>query len=203
MLWLVASEVVDGVISMPPRNLAFKLRVTEAELSTWVKPLIEKGFFESEGAYASEVLAPCVQGAVPEYRVQRQSTEKVKTLDQPKPLIESRFGVFWESYPRKVGKPAARKAWNAIVGIENHSGEVLAGLSRWIPTWTDPQFIPHPATFLNQRRWEDEPTKTGVKNERRVESYQERLERENAEVTRRVAREFTERMGANPRQKTQ
>jgi hypothetical protein len=24
--------------------------------------------------------------------------------------------------------------------------------------WKDPQFIPHPSTWLNERRWEDEPT---------------------------------------------
>lgn len=41
-------------------------------------------------------------------------------------------------------------------------GAALEGLERWKGSrdWLKDggQFIPHPATFLNQRRWEDNPT---------------------------------------------
>ena len=65
------------------------------------------------------------------------------------------FDRFWNAYPRKVGKPAAEKAWNKI----RHRTNLMEGLEAWKKTeqWQDEKFIPYPATFLNQRRWEDEP----------------------------------------------
>lgn len=65
------------------------------------------------------------------------------------------FDRFWDAYPRKVGKPAAQKAWNKIL----HRTDLMAGLEVWKATeqWQDEKFIPYPATFLNQRRWEDDP----------------------------------------------
>ena len=66
------------------------------------------------------------------------------------------FEQFWNAYPRKVGKPAAQKAWNKT-SVDWH--KLITGLERWKATeqWQDEKFIPYPATFLNQRRWEDEP----------------------------------------------
>lgn len=69
------------------------------------------------------------------------------------------FDEFWTAYPRKVGKDAALKAYAAAIrraGGHDPPGEILAGLIRAKPGWTDPQFIPHPATWLNQGRWQDE-----------------------------------------------
>ena len=72
-------------------------------------------------------------------------------------IEDSDFDLFWNLYPRKVGKPAARRAWMARNGAPK--GVLLDGLEAWRNSeeWRDPQFIPHPATFLNQRRWEDKP----------------------------------------------
>lgn len=71
------------------------------------------------------------------------------------------FAKFWERYPKKVAKPQALKAWKKI----KPSGQVLVGLKaglekqRASADWLKDggQFIPHPATWLNSRRWEDEP----------------------------------------------
>jgi hypothetical protein len=69
-----------------------------------------------------------------------------------------RFGEFWQAYPRKVAKPAAEKAWRKVAA---EADSILAGLRVWAGSdeWAKDggQFIPHPATFLNQRRWEDRP----------------------------------------------
>ena len=68
------------------------------------------------------------------------------------------FDRFWQAYPRKVGKPAAQRAWNREVKVVE-IGILMAGLNGWrcSEQWKNQQFIPYPATFLNQRRWEDEP----------------------------------------------
>lgn len=77
------------------------------------------------------------------------------------------FESFWAIYPRKVHKPEALRAWGKILGAEAHVLEIVAGVQRWAESeqWQESQrFIPHPARFLNQRQWEDEPAKPGGRN---------------------------------------
>lgn len=66
------------------------------------------------------------------------------------------FDEFWKVYPRRVAKLAAMRAWNKVW---KESGAIMEGLKPWLDSreWADPLYIPHPSTFLNQRRWEDQP----------------------------------------------
>jgi hypothetical protein len=77
-----------------------------------------------------------------------------KNLSIKNRKVDPRFEEFWQEYPRKTGKEAARRAWekaSARVGAD----AILAGLRAAL--WpSDSQFIPHPATWLNQGRWDDE-----------------------------------------------
>ena len=74
---------------------------------------------------------------------------------------EDDFAAFWKHYPKKVAKPQAIKAWNKVKPTGQTIADLMAGLERqksssdWLKDGG--QFIPHPATWLNQRRWEDEP----------------------------------------------
>lgn len=72
--------------------------------------------------------------------------------------VDGQFDRFWAIYPRKTGKGAARKAW-ATATLTTTPDIILAGVERYAPTrhGQDPQYTPHPATWLNQQRWEDEP----------------------------------------------
>lgn len=79
-------------------------------------------------------------------------------------LMDEAFSRFWENYPRKVAKQMALKAWSKVKYQE--IDQILTSLERFktCDDWTRDggQFIPHPATWLNGRRWEDEiTTKTG------------------------------------------
>jgi hypothetical protein len=66
------------------------------------------------------------------------------------------FDAFWKLYPRKRHKPAALRAWRAVTG-EAHLDAILAGVTRWIASAQWQQgYCEDPATFLNQRQWEDE-----------------------------------------------
>lgn len=67
------------------------------------------------------------------------------------------FENFWKAYPNKVAKAAAVKAWKKVdVNIVT----ILIALERQKKSeaWTKEggKFIPHPSTWLNGRRWEDE-----------------------------------------------
>lgn len=76
-----------------------------------------------------------------------------------KPLPTATFEGFWKLYPRKVNKQGALKSWHAE-GCDRVANLVLADLTRRLAdeSWTKEggKFIPHPTTYLNQRRWEEE-----------------------------------------------
>ena len=72
--------------------------------------------------------------------------------------IGKAFPEFWKQYPRKVAKPAAERAWKKIKADEKLFMIILAAITvhKESPSWNENRFIPHPATWLNQKRWEDE-----------------------------------------------
>ena len=68
------------------------------------------------------------------------------------------FERFWNEYPRKVNKPGAQKAFLKINPDEALVGVMLAAITKQKASsqWQESQYIPHPATWLNGHRWEDE-----------------------------------------------
>lgn len=75
-------------------------------------------------------------------------------------LLEEAFEEFWKIYPRKVAKGDARKAWLATTKIRPPIADLLKAVyaARASKQWLKDQgdFIPHPATWLRQERWEDQ-----------------------------------------------
>jgi hypothetical protein len=142
LLWLLASESETGQFSGDIQELSFRLRMTEKEIEEGLKPLINKGFFVGD----STVLADCQQLATPETERETE-TETDNSLEK--------FDIFWAAYPRKTAKGTAEKSWKKIRPDEQLLEEILAAVAKQKSTWTDPKFIPHPATWLNAKRWLD------------------------------------------------
>lgn len=96
---------------------------------------------------------------IPDPSVTRHETRQVTRQSAHDPL-EARFETFWTAYPRKVAKDAARKAWNQRKPTEALMVDILAAIARQTLSaqWQRDggQFIPHPATWLRQGRWQDE-----------------------------------------------
>lgn len=67
-----------------------------------------------------------------------------------------RFEQFWKKYPRKVAKPNAQKAWLKIKPDDALTEKMIAAINRQELCNSEIKFVPHPATWLNNRRWEDE-----------------------------------------------
>lgn len=65
------------------------------------------------------------------------------------------FDAFWQAYPRRIAKAAAIKAFGSAMKVATFS-EIMDGVRRYAQTRPDPQYTPHPATWLNQQRWADE-----------------------------------------------
>lgn len=86
-------------------------------------------------------------------------TDVIGVLDTNPPIVPpSAFDRFWAAYPKKVGKQAARKAFERIKGVPVEKMIQAVEYQRSTEQWrkNNGQFIPHPATWLNQGRWEDE-----------------------------------------------
>lgn len=81
------------------------------------------------------------------------------TMPAAPSLLAQEFDSFWEHYPRKVGKAAARKAFAKALAATEVSAiqEALRHLRQEV-RGIDPRFIPHPTKWLNDGRWDDEPT---------------------------------------------
>ncbi len=96
------------------------------------------------------------------------------------------FDRFWQAYPRKTGKDAALRAWDKRKPDADLAARILAAVQAqcaW-PQWTKDggQFIPHPATWLNQARWEDEPPQVGHGPPNFIARLQEHLAQKQQDV---------------------
>jgi hypothetical protein len=101
-------------------------------------------------------------------QVRNTDTRVTQTIRNQKDSLtadDADFAAFWSAYPRKVAKPAALKAWRSAKDRPSLA-DLLAALDRHKGSeqWQSARFIPHPATWINQQRWDDEmPTAAETK----------------------------------------
>jgi hypothetical protein len=148
-LWLIASEDDSHLGLLPDaRRLAFRLRIKESQLNQYLTKLkhwlIQDDIKQISDGYQLDA---------PERAGEETETETETETDG--------FDIFWSIYPNKKARPAAARAFKAAK-INGILPDVLADIESRIDS-TDWQkehgkFIPHPATYLNQRRWEDGKT---------------------------------------------
>ena len=78
------------------------------------------------------------------------------------------FDEFWEAYPKKKAKEDARKAWAKLKPDETLGKVIIQAVeaAKKSKDWQKEkgQYIPHPATYLNGKRWEDEGNETNGEN---------------------------------------
>lgn len=68
---------------------------------------------------------------------------------------EEQFESFWKSYPRRVAKGAARKAFDKAIKkttLEN----MLKAITEYVAKKPEKIDFKHPATWLNGECWDDE-----------------------------------------------
>ena len=85
---------------------------------------------------------------------------KPLTIVKTKAAINDGFDIFWNSYPKKIGKDKARGLWKSK---KPNLDEALKAISWQVnsKSWQD-GFIPNPATYLSQGRWKDEKPAEGM-----------------------------------------
>lgn len=92
------------------------------------------------------------------YRTLPNQTLPDPTTDTAEPGLD--FEAFWTAYPNKVKKKDALRSWLKINPDAETVAKILAAVStaRSSDGWRKDggKFIPHPTTWLNGRRWEDQ-----------------------------------------------
>jgi hypothetical protein len=98
-----------------------------------------------------KVLQPALTGPSDDRRA-------VVVTSRPMAEKTAQWRDFWAAYPRKVGKRAAETAWVRACR-RAHPADVVAAAKRLAddPNLPEPQFVPHPATWLNRDGWLDPP----------------------------------------------
>lgn len=98
-------------------------------------------------------------GNVSETDQNRTDTEHIKKPPISPKGGDNGFDKFWSAYPKKKGKKEALRAWQRARDKPNID-KILASIGRQCLShdWTKSggQYIPHPATWINQGRWDDE-----------------------------------------------
>ena len=79
------------------------------------------------------------------------------------------FDDFYKKYPVKKSKETAKIKWAKMSAKEQQIA--YDGIVNYLSTVSEPKFISHPSSYLNQKRWEDEPTLE-------FENYNQQPERE-------------------------
>jgi hypothetical protein len=84
---------------------------------------------------------------------------EVKTRIEPVVQKNNYFDEFWKAYPRKTNKGFARKVFEKLKVDDAMLTKMIQAIyvqNKNVWKDKDQQYIPHPSTWLNGERWDDE-----------------------------------------------
>lgn len=76
-----------------------------------------------------------------------------------RPMDSPLFIAFWQAYPRRIAKGAARIAFAKSLAFADGNTIVQAAIAyaaHCVEMKIEQKFIPHPTTWLNSERWDDD-----------------------------------------------
>lgn len=99
---------------------------------------------------------PTTSGANPEPRKRKRGAATATVLPAEQQRL---FDLWYQHYPNKAGRQKAVEAWAKINPDADTVKAMAEGLKRWKESrdWKTLGAVKHPATWLNQRNWEDFP----------------------------------------------
>lgn len=179
LLCMRCSETLE---TLHETEIAFQLRLSDDELAKTKELFLSKGFIDDEwnltnwekrqyvsdsstprvrkhrdkkkdGLKQDETLQKLPSNALEQNRTEQKQTKRTESYD-------SLFESFWDCYPKKAGKDAAKKAFTRRKPDKELTDKMIEAMSlqKQSESWVRDggQYIPHPATWLNQGRWMDE-----------------------------------------------
>ncbi|AGG91225.1 DUF1376 domain-containing protein [Sulfitobacter phage pCB2047-C] len=157
-------ETPDGLIN----EKAAKVIEQTTEKSTKAKAAAQsrwdrKPNKNNGGSDANASAEHMPQQCQPEPKPYKEVTSVTSKGDLPSKHLG--FDEFWKVVPNKLAKQAALKAWGKL-SIEDKRAAYSAAKAGWLSDWQRryPDANPlHPASFLNGKRWEDQPAQPKLK----------------------------------------
>ena len=162
-MWMLAADK-DGEIPNDPsmiQKLCFLDKIPN------INKFIDLSFIAADGCQrdANVTASGCQRDAPDKIRVDKIRVDKSRKNIVRQVEPEEGFDAFWNLYPKKQGKGACKKIWKKMKVSGELLNIVLAAVEKQKQSkqWTkeNGQFIPMPATWLNQERWDDEITENG------------------------------------------
>jgi hypothetical protein len=167
------------------KRLAARANVTERSVQNSLKRLMELGELDIDyksskhGTNVFRVVKQTSPGGEADFtrggeadftRVVKRaspntSVEPSEVNNNTLAALNDMFETFWKKYPRTGGtsKEKARAAWMRISPDRDLFLQIGKALVLYIEFWeadnTEPKFIPHPSTWLNDGRWQNPPTR--------------------------------------------
>jgi len=105
-------------------------------------------------------LTPCIHASQTGKNLNEPEINRKVTRADHAAAVDDSFARFWDAYPKKVGKQAAEKAFSKVKCPAETLALILKALAwqcesdQWLRDGG--QYIPNPATYINQGRWDDE-----------------------------------------------
>lgn len=164
----------------PDDEISLALRVTVEDWQETKKEFIKRGLLLPDGTirgwekrqFISDIKDPTAKERQKRYRESKRyarndtvtsrlpESDTDTETDKKHNAQDESFAVFWSLYPNKKAKSQALKSWIKI--DRDLYGQIIESLKLAIKSdgWTkdNGKFIPHPSTWLNGKRWEDELT---------------------------------------------
>lgn len=160
------------------RVLCYITRQKEEKIDEFLKTFAETRLIDKDALAQGDLYIPKMAENADDYtnrvrRVSEPATDNVhleQNRTDKKRIEQNRVAQFehlWNAYPNKKSKKKAMDIWAKINPSDKLFEKIMAGLERakqskqWLKD--DGQFIPHPTTWLNQERWNDEDAKSPAK----------------------------------------
>lgn len=174
--------VSEGVLTLEGERLYQKRMVKDGEISAKRSDAGKRGADSTNSRFAAanssanspantsandsaKVSANHPANSENEYEIENESEidiedDRVSVSVPKKSLQEERFDEFWKAYPRKQAKGEAKKAWKKLSPSKELFERILSvvEVAKQCEQWTREKgkYIPYPATWLNQERWDDD-----------------------------------------------
>ena len=135
-------------------------KLTSVEWTVSDRPMFEKPMLENP-MLENPMLENRTQYNTKEYNTKEFITKDIPPISpKGKTDCSDLFNQFWTAYPKHIAKQSAVKAFEKLKPDEKLLEAMLKAIEmqKESKQWEKDggAFIPYPATWLNQRRWEDE-----------------------------------------------
>ena len=158
---LINNQIVEinrGEIVFSQNNFAARNGMSRQQLRTFLKKLEKTQMIEVK---SNQLLTHLIIVGYQRYNnyksTKSQPTDNhiIRKKESKNKESNKDFDLFWEHYPKKVGKKKVQHKFNS----NNYPIDLILKnleLQKKSDQWQNQQYIPNPETYLNQERWTDE-----------------------------------------------